>query len=557
MTPTLQFFHKHVKSHIIDSKTGVTCPFTSCSGNSTIFLSVNSYTVHVFRKHSNEEDIVDIGQVDESVENNLRAKENVVSSFSEFQNVDAEASTKTNVQTADPLEMSSVPCLNETFLCSDVLKNTDIPEVTKKFADLCLTLTTKYHGTVPMKQEVVSNIRKKFDESFSEFTDACDAKKGSLRNTYNRKIFYRQNLNLILPVEEELLNDDGEDTGRRYSYVPILDTIALMLGDETIRRHCENFTLPDNGRIMFDITDGAIVQENELIKNHKDIVQVRLFTDAFEVCSPIGASKKKFEIVAVYMALINLPPYLRTRKENIQLVLLCLDSYIAEIGWAKILDKVLTDLRQLESQGISLIIDGECKTFLGTLIAILGDNLGSHQIGGYTENFSKSHNVCRYCEISRDEFYADVFCKRVSRTIETYNQCATEAESTKKMVKGIKSNSPLNSLKYFHVSTLGLPPCLAHDIFEGFAKKDMLLAVQYFVAQGWFKIEFLNYHVNNAKILSENAVFIPPIKLTGSKKTKLDGTTSQIRRLILLFPPAVAVQVKDFEDPVWKLVLLL
>ena len=40
----------------------------------------------------------------------------------------------------------------------------------------------------------------------------------------------------------------------------------------------------------------------------------------------------------------------------------------------------------------------------GTLVAISGDNLGSHSVGCFLENVSRADNVCRYSEIDRDRF---------------------------------------------------------------------------------------------------------------------------------------------------------
>ena len=50
---------------------------------------------------------------------------------------------------------------------------------------------------------------------------------------------------------------------------------------------------------------------------------------------------------------------------------------------------------------------------------------------------------------------------------------------------------------------------------------------------------------------------MPTIKAEGTKKSKLDGTASEMRRLLVLFLVAVAKKVKDFEDPVWEMVLHL
>ena len=254
------------------------------------------------------------------------------------------------------------------------------------------------------------------------------------------------------------------------------------------------------------------------------------------------------------MIILNIPPHLRSKIDNIKLVILCFDKHIASFGWEKLLKKLVADLQELETNGITIFVDGQTTTFYGTLIAILGDSLGSHQIGGYTENFSKSNNFCRYCEISRDDFLNNFFRVREWRTIETYTKCVEKAKKSKNIEIGIKRDCPFNILNYFHVANPGLPPCVAHDLFEGIVQSDMWLAIRYFVQQNWFRTGLLNFRLNDIKLLSEGAIFIPQIQVTGVQKKKLTGTASQMRRLMQVFTAVVADVVKDFNDPVWRMV---
>lgn len=60
---------------------------------------------------------------------------------------------------------------------------------------------------------------------------------------------------------------------------------------------------------------------------------------------------------------------------------------------AKVFSELLTDLKQLEENGI---IMGDGFVVKGALYCTAGDNLGSHTIGGFTENFSSSEYFCRY-----------------------------------------------------------------------------------------------------------------------------------------------------------------
>ncbi|XP_024908468.1 uncharacterized protein LOC112486333 [Cynoglossus semilaevis] len=66
----------------------------------------------------------------------------------------------------------------------------------------------------------------------------------------------------------------------------------------------------------------------------------------------------------------------------------------------------------------------------GALYCIAGDNLGSHTLGGFTENFSSSEYFCRYCLISRTAFEgADPNVCGQARTPETYRAAIDQLET--------------------------------------------------------------------------------------------------------------------------------
>ncbi|KAL1268697.1 hypothetical protein QQF64_034060 [Cirrhinus molitorella] len=84
-----------------------------------------------------------------------------------------------------------------------------------------------------------------------------------------------------------------------------------------------------------------------------------------------------------------------------QLVLLCREEDFRFFGQEKIFSPLVADLKDIEELGFETKDGSNLK---GALIAISGDNLGSHCIGGFTENFSRSIYFCRYCLIDRDTF---------------------------------------------------------------------------------------------------------------------------------------------------------
>ncbi len=118
-----------------------------------------------------------------------------------------------------------------------------------------------------------------------------------------------------------------------------------------------------------------------------------------------------------------------------------------------------------------------------SLISICGDNLGSHCIGGFCENFSSSIHFCRYCLINRSDFQKNPLKLGPKRTVEVHKENVKQLSTTgQDVVQGVKFDSPFNSLKHFHVCT-GLPPCLGHDLFEGVVSNDLALYIDHLVKQ--------------------------------------------------------------------------
>ena len=74
----------------------------------------------------------------------------------------------------------------------------------------------------------------------------------------------------------------------------------------------------------------------------------------------------------------------------------------------------------LTTDGIALNCPDGTLTYRGTLVFMLSDSLGNHQMGGLTENFSKSHNFCRFCEILRAQLQANDHSPKALRTPESY-----------------------------------------------------------------------------------------------------------------------------------------
>lgn len=278
-----------------------------------------------------------------------------------------------------------------------------------------------------------------------------------------------------------------------------------------------------------------------------------IYQDSFEVANPLGSARKKHKLLAVYLTLSDILPHNRSNIDHMQLVLLCNEQDFKYFGPAHVFRTLIEDLKDLEENGV---VVNDAKTLKASLCSIVGDNLGSHMIGGFVENFSRSLHFCRYCTIERDSFHATPLEPAMKRTVESYERNIQELATSGDNVVGVKFNSPFNQLNSFHVCQPGLPPCLGHDLFEGVVASDLKLYIDYLVNQEkFFTFTELNCYIKQFKYTGNDAANKPAEVNSGSEK--VCGHAVHNWCLLRLLPVIVGHRIKDPESEVWQLVLLL
>ncbi|XDV19312.1 hypothetical protein PO909_024803 [Leuciscus waleckii] len=279
-----------------------------------------------------------------------------------------------------------------------------------------------------------------------------------------------------------------------------------------------------------------VSQELEKLKIQRD--RIHEIVDAFEVANPLGSGKKKHKLLAVYLTMGEILPHNRSAIDPMQLVMLCRDVDSHLFGHDKIFSPLVNDLREIEESGF-VLDNGE--TLQGTVIAIAGDDLGSHALGGFTENFSRSKHFCRYCLIDRESFEREPTKLGPLRTKETYANCLEElSKGQEVMIAGLKFDSIFNRLKHFHVCQPGLPPCLGHDLFEGIVSADLAMYIKNLVSVGkHFSYVQLNRSISQLKFHGSDASSRPcEVKSDG---LNLGGSAAQNWCLLRLLPILVAL----------------
>ncbi|XP_066590584.1 uncharacterized protein [Prorops nasuta] len=479
-----KLFNRHLYDHIRKGKHGIICDYCNCPAGNKIFNKLNTFKSHVHRWHSIE------------------------FPTNRTQKYPTEAINRSNFT-----ESHSDNCneyLGEEEIVEFDNKNNEI----KSIAELLITLTIKHSLSEIVLQSILETIsavinisnqnvlreilnlnlpedsRLKLIHCINDslICKTLQSQTGCLRNSYQRNRYFHKNFNVVMPIIVQLgLNNFYKEAFFHYT------------GNNTLK--------------------------------------IILYQDSFELCNPLGSASKKYKITAVYMTLGNLPSHLLSKIDNIHLVLLCVENNIKYFGWEKVLQLLIHDLTVLEKDGITINVNYQKITFFGTVVAVLGDNLGSHQVGGFTENFSNTLHFCRFCYITKTQLLSCVYGNKKKRSIDNYNNDVLAAESTESIVNGIKR----------------LPPCIAHDLFEGIVPFDLMFAIKYFVSRKWFTFTFFNYRLHKIKHCDIKNL-IPDIP---NNADRLKGTASQIRNSLLIFPLLVFDKINDTEDNVWIMVMLL
>ena len=360
----------------------------------------------------------------------------------------------------------------------------------------------------------------------------------------------------VKPVSYQLSHDLNESRKNVcFQYVPILQSLKLFLSHAEVMAQffSSQTTGPNHSSHVHDYKDGIVFKAHRLFSSKEHSIQLILYQDAFEVVNPLGSARTVHKLLAVYYVLGNLHPHMRSRVNSMQLVLLCEEKHINQANMEVLFRPLLDDLRVLETEGIS--VNGH-ENICGSLFAIAGDNLGSNWLGGYITNFSSADYSCRYCESQKNDFTTNNRISRPLRTADSYDTSVNlKANSNQTHVQGIKFSSPFNSLLYYHVFNPGLPPCIAHDLFEGVVAYDMMLFVKYFLKHGWFSESYLNFAITQFSFdeLSRNSKCV----VFKNTSLKIAGNACQIWCFIRFFPLFVFHKVRDWTNPVWKAVLLL
>lgn len=540
----IALFISHIKFHISDG-IKIRCPYDDCC---VYFEKKSSFTSHISRYHKHSS-LDKISAFHKSPSANRITNEICPTSS---------ASSVFNDNMSDVEGMVEMDHLYTNMAlfylklhAKHFVSNSVIQDINEQFFEINKELSYISSNNLRKALKSVSIDDKIIEKALSEFNNSGMEQLSSMFETdYKRSQYFKKNFNFIEPTEVFL----GKNNLRKdcyIQYVSIISTLQTLLKNQDISEQFREYEQRKNkvGQLE-DVMDGAVYKQNSLFKNCPNSLAIILFQDAFEVVNPLGSAKKKHKVIGVYFTLLNFHPSYRSNIDNIQLLILCREVDLKYFGQEKVFSPLINDLKLLESSGINV----NRINIKGTVCAIVGDNLGSHIIGGFQESFNCEY-FCRYCLLTQNEFKQNPYAVGEIRSPVSYDSTVISL-SNNAPLEGIKFESLFNQLNYFHVCQPGLPPCLGHDLFEGVVAYDLALYIKHFVkVKLWFTYEYFNHIIATFNYTGMDSRNKPnPINIKGEKIT---GHAAQNWCLLRLLPVLISHKIQDKNDNIWNLCLNL
>ena len=186
--------------------------------------------------------------------------------------------------------------------------------------------------------------------------------------------FCKEKLGLV--ETERVILGWNENTGKPdcYQYVSVCRTLKHYVQHDDVWESL-NRTPSKMEDVLHDYTDGTAFKEHKFFSLHPEALRIHLYVDDLELCNPLGSAKKKHSITAIYYQLGNVEQKHLSALRSVHVACIVKTMHVKKYGLQKVLANFMADIRQLESQGIEIMICGRTYRLYGSLATVSADNL--------------------------------------------------------------------------------------------------------------------------------------------------------------------------------------
>lgn len=174
-------------------------------------------------------------------------------------------------------------------------------------------------------------------------------------------------------------------------------------------------------------------------------------------------------------------------------------------------------------------------------------------MAGLVENFSTHQYFSRYCYTTLSDFRRTPLQDCEMRHQDTYEQDLLGCLNSGKPTRGVKTSTIFNDLQYFQLFELGMPPCLAHDLFLGCFNYDIMLVFRRFIRNKLVGEKYLQSRLN---YLLKKFELNSKISLNLNKKC-VTSKAIDVWHMIQIIPLLLLKLTRLHEDPAFKLIIML
>lgn len=224
--------------------------------------------------------------------------------------------------------------------------------------------------------------------------------------------------------------------------------LKMLAAKADVMEHINNLRPRDDG-LMTCFTDGDFFRAHPFFQRFPNAFQLSLYYDDFEVANGEGSKVHIHTIAAFYLLVLNLPQHMNSSLSSIHVVVLANYDDLMSRGFRKVLQPMIDDLRDLESDaGVQVFVSERPQVLRACLVSFQGDTKAAHEI---LEMLGPgARHFCRLCMISRGEMHAaHVFGPRRKRELHEEHMRLVQINEANTIHTGIRGTTCLHDLAYF------------------------------------------------------------------------------------------------------------
>ena len=297
---TVRDFFQTINVHLRHYET-IPCVFRECTFQTNIYSTFNT---HRNRKH-NQYSLKDFKANVLDTSTQLDQSDNSEDVPTGSEDINPEHETLTSDEAAE----LHLPHIIEEKTACILLKLENIIHIPKAVVDEVLSelhfILSKL--AVPVTKATVLDVVQRYklpvEESVADELAAvlCKtnplalaiAKDGPLATAYKRTQFYISHFGVIQPVEYIL----DAQRNRSFQYIPLLQSLQQLLSHEDVSEHLKIQNTQDQILASFQeyrtARDGQYFKQNHFLSSEGLRIALNLYVDDFEICNPLGTSRKK------------------------------------------------------------------------------------------------------------------------------------------------------------------------------------------------------------------------------------------------------------------------